>query len=512
MEHYGDEGLSSLRSLISAGAWVSAGVLLGRIAGFAREASIAGTFGVSLSADVAILILTLPDVLANILMGGALSAVLIPEFTRLPSNQARRLFYQSSMLVVFTFGAIALVLAWQARPLIRLLAPGLGQEGVELAAGPTSIVVWVVPMTVLAGVTTAYLQAAGRFAVPALGTFIFNSVLVVGMVALLPSRDGLLELGVFAVLAAALRWCSQLLNLPRYEQCGALSRFWLINRSLLVRYLEALASGSLLVLLPVLARAFASYGDVGGIAQMNYANKLVELPLGIGLTVFSVVLFPHLARAFADGDHESAQHMLRRGLTFVFNIALAMTVPLVWFGSEFSQLVFGWGTITESKLHSLGMLASIGFLSLPAQAVSSLLLAAFNAQRDTRTPLVINVLAVAGFTLIGWLAMEAYGVPGVMVVLTLAHWLVVMLQSILLRWCHGISVGHNLFRLSNLCVVAIVLIAYAPIGYLSTFWKGSLATLLLSAVGFVMLTLILMALDSVFREMLLSLWRVRRSA
>ena len=68
------------RRLIISGAVVSFGILLGRVTGFLREIGIASVFGISTEADITILMLTIPDVLVNLLVAGGLSAALIPEF------------------------------------------------------------------------------------------------------------------------------------------------------------------------------------------------------------------------------------------------------------------------------------------------------------------------------------------------------------------------------------------------------------------------------------------------
>ena len=46
------------------------GMLVGRASGFVRESFVASTYGVSSQADQIILMLTLPDLLVNLLLGG----------------------------------------------------------------------------------------------------------------------------------------------------------------------------------------------------------------------------------------------------------------------------------------------------------------------------------------------------------------------------------------------------------------------------------------------------------
>ncbi|MDQ6882384.1 MAG: virulence factor MviN, partial [Pseudomonadota bacterium] len=66
--------------LLKAGA-VSFGLLLAsRLLGLLRESALAAAFGTSGLADVAVLMLSLPDWLAGVLAGGALSYVMLPAW------------------------------------------------------------------------------------------------------------------------------------------------------------------------------------------------------------------------------------------------------------------------------------------------------------------------------------------------------------------------------------------------------------------------------------------------
>ena len=77
------------KALFISGLCVSGGVILGRIAGFVREILLASIFGVSPQADMAVLILTVPDLFSGILIGGAMSAAFVPFFRSQDSLPAR---------------------------------------------------------------------------------------------------------------------------------------------------------------------------------------------------------------------------------------------------------------------------------------------------------------------------------------------------------------------------------------------------------------------------------------
>ncbi len=431
------------RRLLTNTMWVSLGILLGRLAGFVRETSLAARFGASPEADVAVVLLTVPDIFVNLLVGGALSVALIPAFKRYGAGpRAQALFVQGSLLTGLAFLLVAALASYFAAPLIALAVPGLAQSHLVEAESLLGWTLWVIPLTTLAGVSTAYLQAHERFVLPAMGTLIFNSVLVVALLWLLDQEQPLQGL-VPAILAAALlRWVSQLARLPRRPWGWRALRWSLIDRPLLLRYLQALGAGGLITLLPVIARAFGSQSGEGNLALLNYALKLVEFPLGVAITVLAVAIYPTLSQAHARG--EDAEPALCSALRWVLVLALAMWVSLFSFRELFAQLTFGWGRMTPEAVETLAGLFGLGLLSLPLQGLSSLMLAAFNARHDTVTPLRVNAWVVLLFLPASWVAQRLGGLDGVVWAMVAAYLAIMLAQALLLQRRHGVAVWHLL--------------------------------------------------------------------
>lgn len=157
-----------------------------------REIALASRLGVSPEADVAVLALTFPDLLTAFLVGGSVSAILVPSFARLlqTDGDALAVLLRRAQLVAVTVGAtLALAITLLSAPLVGLLAPGFGPAQRAAAEPVLAVVGLAIPFGALAAVTTAYLQARGRFAVPALGTVVVNGVLVVGILLAVTPAD-----------------------------------------------------------------------------------------------------------------------------------------------------------------------------------------------------------------------------------------------------------------------------------------------------------------------------------
>ncbi len=415
--------------------------------GFAREAGVASTFGVSSEADVAVLALTVPDVLVSLLVAGGLSAALIPEFKSLPQKEKHALFMQVSVVMGVFFTAVVFALGFIPDVLLFFFAPGLSIQAAFSAQEVLSDVLWLIPLTVLAGVTTAYLQSQEKFVMPAMGTFLFNTCVVTGLLFFVKSNN-LNDLVYFILLGGALRYASQLWvmrNSINFTGCFTESY---IGKGLLYRYGQAVLAVGALSLFPVVARSFASFSGEGGVAMMNYAWRLVELPLGVVITVLSVVLFPKLSEKHANKDIEGFNRVLKEGLFWSLLMAMAIMGPIIASPETFVNVVYSWGdSIPTEKISSISMLLKIGIMILPFQAVIAMCVAAFNAQKNTKFPMKVNMIGFVLLVPLCWWAQEHFGLLGVVSAVAIGY------AGISISLLYALRVSYNDLPLLSLFVI-----------------------------------------------------------
>lgn len=394
-----------LKSLLLSSLALNLGLLVGRLSGFAREAFVASTYGATAEADIVVLMLTVPDLLVGILMGGAMGAALVPEFSQ-RSAQSRQLLYQSLWFFGLLFTGLAGGFYWQADTLVSVLVPGFDAAQIKQGVAAIGWVIWLIPLTVLSGVVTAYLHSMNRFAVAALGTLIINSSIIVGLVLVYAGYGTMFLIALFVLLGGLLRLLSQLSQI-RIDWSPVKSlRPALIDRAILSRYSQAMLSGSALVLFPVVARALASYHGEGSVALFNYAVRLVEFPLAIAVTFLAAVFFPRLAKSYAD-DQKLHRQQIRYGVQITLALSLVAMIVLISLNQAYTHAVYGYGSMDQASLRLVMTLVGIGLITLPLQGLSSFLTAVFNARKNTRTPLLINgagllfFLAISSTELLG---------------------------------------------------------------------------------------------------------------
>lgn len=393
-----------IKTLLLSSLVLNLGLLLGRMSGFAREALVASSYGSTAEADIVVLMLTVPDLLVNILMGGAMSVALIPAFTRSP-ERAKKLLFQVMLIIAVIFSLITLIFVSAMPEFVSVIAPGFTKEKIEQASQLLRWVIWLLPLTVLAGATTAYLQSQNKFAIPALGTLIINSIIILGV--LYTQKDqALLVLALFILAGGILRLISQLLQVKWQWQPRKLLSPVLVHRTLLKHYFQAMMAGSILLLLPVIARAMASFSGDGSLALFNYAMKLIEFPLTIAVTFIGIILFPRIAKSF--GDNIKLHHQLvKTGVQITLILAIISTVSLQLLSWEYVQVVFGYGAMDLDGQKMIVDLITIGLIVLPLQGLAIFLTLTFNARNETRIPMIINIVGLVIFLVL--INIESFG-------------------------------------------------------------------------------------------------------
>jgi putative peptidoglycan lipid II flippase len=374
---------------ISASVLLSLTMLAGRLSGLLRELVLASAFGVTPSADVAVLLLTFPDLLVNLLISGGLSAALVPRFTTLRPEDAKVLFRRASVVILVLFGFFGGALAAWPQAVFTLLAPGLQWPLMSGALSLTAVAI-AIPLTGAAGVAGAYLNANHRFFVTGCGTLIFNVCILSALLLARGSSEILTFLAAGIAVGAALRWLSQLATMPdgvwRSQAEGPL-----VDKALVKAFAAATLASALMLMAPIVVRAMASTIGSGAIASFNYAQKLVELPVGILITSISTVALSRLSALQAQNKSSEAAESVIRDTQYALLIAMAVTVPGLWFADSVVHIVFARGEMGSLALMRVTDLTRVALLSIPCVAISSMAIASLNADKRTHDVLKVTV-------------------------------------------------------------------------------------------------------------------------
>jgi len=407
---------------------VGAGILLSRLAGFARASVTGALFGVGPHADVLQTALRAPNLLQNLLGEQSLSASFIPVYSRLLAegrrDAAARFAGAAFGLLAAAAGALALLGVVAARPLVALFAPGFLGDAAAVAAGELAVdryelaveaVRWIFPMTaflVLSAWALGVLNSHRRFFLSYVAPVVWNGAIVAALAYAAVTAATAATAGgssesfrtrlLFAACAGALAGgvLQLAVQLPAVlRELGGLRPSLALAtegvREALAAFGPALAGRGVVQLSSYLDLLLASLLAAGAVAALGYAQLLYLLPVSLfGLSVAAAAL-PELARRRAAGEalaHEAADALARSGFLNLPSAVAYVVVGLPLVEGLYRLFGDGFGR-QESWLVYLALAAYS--LGLPASTGSRVLQSTFYALGDTRTPARVALLRVA---------------------------------------------------------------------------------------------------------------------
>lgn len=451
----------SARSLSRATMVVALGMMLGRLSGLLRDLALAAKLGLSRDADLTILVITIPDLLTGLLVGGAISGVLVPEYHRLIRDESpqrgSQLIFNTLLTVALVSAVLALLLGLFGGLLVQALAPGFRGIEAERALRLVRITLVAFPFCPLAAVTTAALQAKGKVAIPAFGTLIFNASVILAIILFLQAGHLVVIAGAVIVGTAA-RLLTQVVGCQRagfFRDVGrGIASLASVNGKLVLRYVHTLTAIGLTVLIPVISRRFASEFE-GGIAGFTYAYKLVELPMGFFSAVVMMVYFPRVSELYNGGRPRDAEVLVRRLAKWVLVGTLPLIVCLIGTARAVVSLLFQRGSIDADSVDRIATLAQLAFAALPALFLVQLLMAVFQARRKTSLPFAISIgVGVTHYVLSAFVA-ERWREPGLMIAVVAVSWLYCATLAAGLFYRHGVSLWAGLKPVATGLVVLL---------------------------------------------------------
>jgi len=427
---------SSARQIARAATLVIALFFLSRVAGLAREMIIGARFGTGAELDAYLAAFRVPDLLFQLVAGGALGSAFIPVFTGLLTRRdlkgAWRLFSAVTNLVLLLMTALAGIAALVAPWLVRtILAPGFTPAQQALTA---ELMRWMLISTVIfgvSGIVMGVLNSFQHFLLPALAPLLYNLSIIAGAWFLAPTL-GVYGLVVGVIVGAALHLDLQLFglwhhNARYYETLGLDSpRVREVGRLMAPRVL-----GLAVVQINFWVNTLlASSLPAGSLSALNYAWLLMLLPQGIVAQGVATAAFPTFAALEARGQHDELRRVFSTTLRGILFLAIPAAAGLYAWRVPLIRMLLERGEFTARSTELTAAALAFYAFGLIGHSAIEIFARAFYSLHDTRTPVAIGVIAMGlNVVLSLWLR-----VPLAHAGLALANTLATTLEMLLLAW------------------------------------------------------------------------------
>jgi putative peptidoglycan lipid II flippase len=427
------------QALLSHSKTMAVASLASRITGFLRSVALAAALGVTASrvADSYNIANTLPNMVYELLLGGVLSSVIVPLIVNAQEKDSDHgtAYTQRLLTLAVTALGLATMIAVMAAPLLAW-AYGAGHDQRQLTSVFATLLLPEIFFYGLGAMFAAILNTRGVFGPPAWAPVLNNVVTIatVAVFALLPSPSDLtassittaqvLVLGIGTTLGIALQ---ALFLVPFLLRTGFRWQWrWRATghetgRMSEVRTLASWVLGYVFISqigLFVLTRVANNYQ--GGPTTFVYADLLFQVPYGILGVSLLTALMPRMSRSAARGDPDAVVADLSLGARLSAVALVPISAGLMVLGPSLTTMLFFYGRTSLADARQIGVVLALGAFGLLPFAMVMLQMRVFYANRDARTPTLINVFMVTTKIVLVLIASQTLSGPHVIESLSVA--------------------------------------------------------------------------------------------
>lgn len=394
------EKQDSVKKLTGAAGIVMLSTLLSRLTGFLRTLLISTNMMPKGYSDEFLLAFTLPDLVYDLLAGGAIAAALIPVLSTYLAKgnekagwKAISTFMNCTIVIMLVLEAIFFTFTGS---LLGILAPGFnGDTGdKELLIRLTRILLLSAPFMMLAGQFMGILNSYKRFAIAAMGPVIYNLCTIVSIALFGGKSAELTAWGV--VVGVVVFFAVQFLGAYRHF-VNYKPRLFLGSqafRKLLALAIPSLLSSTIIEINLIIARGYATYSDEGMLTLLNNANRTWQLPLGIFAQSIGIALLPTLSEHFASENFHEFKKILYKGLRVVFLLCVPCSLFMMILNQDIMRIIFKWGKYSEREVFFSGVILLAYSLALIFSSIMTLMTRTFYSIHDSKTPLLSGVFGI----------------------------------------------------------------------------------------------------------------------
>ena len=410
---------------------ISIATMASRLLGVAREIVLARVFGASADAsmDAFNVAFRVPNLVRDLFAEGAMTAAFVPTFTRTLNTDGRDAAWRLGNLVLNTLLIVTTVLVVLgvvfAEPITRLIAatdltsplmrmlgfsvaptPATGFAAVEgklaLTVQLTQIMMPFLTTIAVAVAMMGMLNSLHRFFVPALSPAMFNVATIICAYALVPYMPsiGLPPIAGIAIAEVlggigqiAVQWPSLRREGFRYRPVLDFADPGLRE---ILRLMGPGTLGLAAVQINVVVNtSLAATQEQGAVSWLQYAFRLMYLPIGLFGVSIATAALPDLSKQAAESDKAAMRSTISSGLRLMLMLNVPATIGLIVLAEPIVAFLLEHGKFTSHDTAATAaalMFYAPGLLGYSAVKIAS---PSFYALRDSRTPVIISMASVA---------------------------------------------------------------------------------------------------------------------
>ncbi len=402
---------------------------LSRILGLVRDVVVARFFGAGLVTDAFFVAFRIPNLLRRLFAEGSLTIAFIPVFTEYLSEKTKEDAFQLAKVVLTLLSLILVIVTVLgilfAPWIVRIQAFGFGSAGIryDLTVLLTRITFPYIFLISLVAFFMGVLNSLRHFAAPAAAPIFLNIGIITSTFWLSPYFSEPIVGVAMGVLFGGILQVA--LQIPWVLKKGlSLLPVWMPHHPAVKRIgllmLPAIFGSAIYQFNQFIGTLLASFLAEGSVSWLYYADRLVQFPLGVFAIAISTAALPSLAREVAQKDLTEFKDTLGHALRMVSFITIPSMVGLIVLGRLVIQVFFergAFGPYSTAMTYQALLFYALGLWAFSGIRV---MVAAFYAFQDTKTPVKVAFVTLMANLILSLLLMGPFRHGGLALALSLA--------------------------------------------------------------------------------------------
>ena len=373
----------------------SSGTFLSRIFGLARDVIVSALFRPELT-DVFFVAFRIPNLFRRILGESAITLSVVPVLSKQKNNKEELKNYVNSIFTAFLFVLLFVIILGEifTPQLLKIIVPDFFKD-IEKSMLTIKMTRIVFPYIVLIAITSFYmgvLNTVGHFFATSIHPVFFNLGIIIFA---LISKYFNPEIEALAYGCLAGGFMQMFINLPFLKKFKLIPIFVRkINKvavkKVLKLLLPSLISASAVPITILVNTYFASSIGAGNISYLYWADRLVELPLGVFAVSISMAVLPVFSNNTIDKLMENFSFSLKLCVLILIPatcVILALSFPIV-------KVLFQRGSFTiESTKITATTLSFLIFTLLPS-GIIRITVSLFYSVKNSIVPAICSVISL----------------------------------------------------------------------------------------------------------------------
>jgi putative peptidoglycan lipid II flippase len=421
---------------------LGAATMLSRVAGLLRDIVVARVFGAGMVTDAFFMAFTLPNLLRRFFAEGSLTAAFVPTYTavyQLQGEEESKRVASICWTLLLLVMLLVTVVGIAGSPLL-VQAIGYGFESVPgklaLTDSLNRLMFPYILFVSLLALCTGILNVRGHYFLPAFSPVLLNLSMIASALLLAPMfTTPVTALALGVLLGGVLQLA---LQLPQLWRLGYRPRLNFSFADAAVRrivrlMLPGVAGVAIYQINVVVSRLLASFLPQGSVSWLYYGQRLFEFPQGIVIASLAQAVLPSMSRQLNQNDEAGFRASLHFAFELLLLLILPATIGLVLCAEPVYSLFFLGGEFTQLAVHQSALALAAYAPGLLCVGASRIIVPAFYALQDTRTPVWVSFWTLLVNIVLGLLFMGPLAHLGLALALTLSSLFNALLLLILLR-------------------------------------------------------------------------------